>query len=426
MTHLALSAMSSVTSLKASWQQQRQQRQQTLTQRQHQVRTKLDCFYQTRQDNAIALRQTLQQFQAQLHQDTQNFLFRVSTQRQEQAIQLSQKLCHFTQVLRQQTAELLSMQTADRGLMAQQLFQELDEFHSNLIASTAMLRKDLQQQIRLLRAETQDMRTATQVKLQAHRQARIQKQMKMMQELSNYVEVLHFEMQVYLTELAKTRQVRSQKIRQELQVCHDRRLAETEALFQQFAKFRAELRTVYAELRRSVWGEISSEAYVKPDSRKIVTPQPIAVAQPKSPVRMTSPTTSSTTSPAIQSANTSVFNPVTPAKLATPMSVATGTTTGTATGTTTRTVTGTIPETVKSPLLAPAQPPAIAGLSALEQQIYYYIEQTQGAHLTEIETALGLSRFQTVDVLRSLIKKSLVVQRNRLYLLQSDRLQSNR
>jgi len=56
----------------------------------------------------------------------------------------------------------------------------------------------------------------------------------------------------------------------------------------------------------------------------------------------------------------------------------------------------------------------------LEEKIYYHIYQVQGARFTELEAALGINRFQAVDALRALIKKGLVTQRDRVYLIQEE------
>ncbi|HLO49518.1 MAG TPA: hypothetical protein VK211_13970 [Kamptonema sp.] len=63
--------------------------------------------------------------------------------------------------------------------------------------------------------------------------------------------------------------------------------------------------------------------------------------------------------------------------------------------------------------VTPAQPT----MTALQEQLVYnYIRQGKGARLTEIEAATALNRVQTVDALRSLLQKGLLVQRDRLYL----------
>lgn len=52
-----------------------------------------------------------------------------------------------------------------------------------------------------------------------------------------------------------------------------------------------------------------------------------------------------------------------------------------------------------------------------EQRIYGYIEDMQSARLTEIESALGMTRIQAVEGLRSLIQQGKITQRDRVYLI---------
>lgn len=51
-------------------------------------------------------------------------------------------------------------------------------------------------------------------------------------------------------------------------------------------------------------------------------------------------------------------------------------------------------------------------LPPYEQEIYSYVQQTQGARVSEIENALGMNRVQTIDTLRSLMRKGVLKQRD--------------
>jgi hypothetical protein len=64
----------------------------------------------------------------------------------------------------------------------------------------------------------------------------------------------------------------------------------------------------------------------------------------------------------------------------------------------------------------PAAPPIVDPVDC-EKRVYQYLSASQGARLTEIEVALDINRFQAVDALRLLIKKGLVTQRDRVYLI---------
>ncbi|MBD2037275.1 gas vesicle protein GvpN [Leptolyngbya sp. FACHB-321] len=60
--------------------------------------------------------------------------------------------------------------------------------------------------------------------------------------------------------------------------------------------------------------------------------------------------------------------------------------------------------------------PAIEEVIPYEQEILAYLKQVNGARLSQIEQALALDRFRTVDVLRLLAEKGSVLLRDRLYL----------
>ncbi len=66
----------------------------------------------------------------------------------------------------------------------------------------------------------------------------------------------------------------------------------------------------------------------------------------------------------------------------------------------------------------PASPPASNSVP-YEQEVYNYIRQVQGARLGDTESALAINRIQTVDALRSLLKKGLIAQHDRVYVVQS-------
>ena len=79
-----------------------------------------------------------------------------------------------------------------------------------------------------------------------------------------------------------------------------------------------------------------------------------------------------------------------------------------------------------APKAAPAKQAKAASVenSALsvphEQEVYDYVQNNHGARLAQIEESLGISRFQAVDALRSLLDKGILVKRDRDYLTQED------
>ncbi|WP_088893382.1 hypothetical protein [Leptolyngbya ohadii] len=203
-----------VTSLKETWQAQRQHRQQEMLHRQQQVRTTLEQFSQARQMQANDLRYELQTFQHQLQQDTQSLIADLSAQRQIEATLLMQRLQAFTRSLNEEVANSLALTASDRAAMAQELWQSLDDFHLNLNATVFALRQDIREQIETLQAETQ-------LLLESSYQARQQNHM---------------------------------QIQQMLQQDSEQRNAELNRLYTQLAELRSERMAFCAKLREQVWG----------------------------------------------------------------------------------------------------------------------------------------------------------------------------
>lgn len=330
-------------SLKESWQQQRQQRQQAIIQRQEQVQQTLETARQERQFKAAQVRHELslfreaiaaddqarrakfqlfqaglQEFCGQLQTQVHQFLEAASDRRQFQAKELTRQLNAFVQQVQQEVARFLSETTADRALMAQQL-------------------------------ET---------------------------ELTTFVQALRSEVQGYLEQLETIRNQRADQLQQELAQSRVDREAEVNAMFQRFAAFRRELRQFCDALSHEVWGNPEGS-----------TPPPVSKPEP---------------------ASQSVSQSVSKAPASTiPVS----------------TVVGAFPQGDSiaglpvQPANPPAKPPAREGI-AYEKEVYNFIHAAQGARLTQIESSLGINRFQAVDALRSLIKKGLITQRDRIYLTQ--------
>ena len=321
-------------SLKDSWQQQRQQRQQEVAQRQQTVSESLSATRQTRQIKAAQLRHELnvfrealvsestahrtelQQYCQRLQGETQAFLMAAGDRRQAQATQLAQELTIFVQVLRQQTATFLATAQAERGVAAQQLEQELVTF----------------------------------------------------------VDDLRSDVQSYLIELEAVRQQRAIQLSQALLQSRAKRETETQELFQRLAIFRTELRRFSQDLHRSVWGGNDApraETPVAKPSQNGTKPIGRVSVSPNGVVALTA-----TVGAFQHGSSVAVVPPVKAVKAA--------------------------QDTI-----------------AHETSVYEHIQQVQGARLTEIEAALGLTRFQAVDALRSLIKKGVITQRDRIYLSQA-------
>ncbi|MBE9177830.1 hypothetical protein IQ268_04440 [Oculatella sp. LEGE 06141] len=352
-------------SLKDAWREQQQQRQQEAAQRHQQVCETLAAFQRDRHTKAIQLRDDLSLFQLELQENTRNLLVHISQQRQAQAQEVTRQLQDFSQQLQAQTAQFLNLVAANRVLMSQQLTQELNHFHTDLHQSVAVLRQDLQ-------ANVQQIQHYVQTLLQTSHEQRVQRHSLLFQELTRYVETLRSEVETYLAELELMRQDRAQQLQQTLQHDRDRRTAEVNALFQQLSIFRDELRQYCASLRQAVWGDSPTTGLTAAAPSLAATLQslptvPVAKGreQPVALVELVEPTQA----------------------------------------------------VVKA---TPATKPTATATEPLEESIYNYIHQIQGARLTEIETSLKINRFQVVDALRALIKKGLITQRDRVYLVQEE------
>jgi hypothetical protein len=370
--------------LKDSWQQQKRQRQQEAIQRRKQVSETLTLTQKERQEKASQLRSDLslfretlvsddrsrnlefQHFYSQLQYETQSFLAEARDQRQKQAQQVAQQLSEFIQTLQQQTATFLTVTEAERVLMAQQLTHDLQGFRIALNESMSSLRQDMQ-------SELQDLQIETELLLHQSRQQRIKTQLRLTRHLAAFTETLRSNVQSYLSEVSANRQEQAAFLAERLHQNRVDRTTEIKALFASLADFRMQIQQYHASLKSVVWGEES------------LTEMPAIVQKPSIPTSAT---------------------PKTPTHLiAKPISA-------------------------QPSRVAIAQPAGAAGMpikvvtpvleADYEEKIYQYIDLMEGARLTEIESSLGISRFQAVDALRSLIQKGLVTQRDRVYRIQED------
>jgi len=354
-----------VTSLNEAWQAQKQQRQ-------HNVQEMLTGFQVERNQIAMQLRDHLRIFQDEIRQETRILLTDAAQQRQDVALELTERLSSFRTQLQDQTAQFLAVTAAERSLMAEQLTGDLGKFRQQLAESVALLRHDLQITIAAIASDVQSLRSNTQAELTALRQDRLSN-------LVTLVDGLRADTQDYLTELAASRQDRAAQIHSQLQSSRAHRQAKIQTL-------RLNLRQYRASLRQSVWG-ISAEQ---------LSSHPVAPATPLTSI------------PKGHIPAVAEFIIPRPSKPAVDLAI------------TTLSLHPTSPPSAEA---KPGEP--IANLQPLqrdaaqvEADIHTYIRQIEGARLTEIETALGMNRFQTVDALRSLIKKGVVAQRDRIYLAQ--------
>jgi hypothetical protein len=237
-------------------------------------------------------------------------------------------------------------------------------------AQATQLAQELELFVQVLRQQTAAFLAMTQAE-------RVVTAQRLEQELVAFVDDLRSDVQSYLIELEAVRHQQALQLNQTLLQKRAKRELETQALFQRLSVFRTELRRFAQDLHHTVWGGDDTPG-VKPS---IAKPQP----------------TRNSTKPVGRVA-------VLPnGKVA---------------------VTATVGAFQNGSSVAVVPPEKAVKASqediiAHEKDVYQHIQQAQGARLTEIESALGLSRFQAVDALRSLIKKGLVTQRDRIYLSQA-------
>ncbi|MBW4519274.1 MAG: gas vesicle protein GvpC [Scytolyngbya sp. HA4215-MV1] len=409
--------------LRHEWQAQRQHRQQEFAQRQQQVQESLASARQERQHTAAQLRDDLslfreslmqnekvrslqcqkfqselQQFCQTLQQETQAFLSSANDRRQAQAQALAQQLDAFVQALQHQTVEFLALTRAERSTMAQQLSQDLQAFHTRLATTVVALRQEIQLLHQQIQSEVEALRIDTQQSLAINQQQRLQVKMQLTQDLAAFTDNLRQEVELYLLEVATQRQQRAEQLSQTLSQSRDDRFAEVQSLFTRLGEFRTELKAFQANLHQTVWGTHSSSSSVQvtqptakepavkstPRSLTVVPSAPPSPPVASAPVVSTPVAENKPTNPVVNNVEVSV---------ATMPSVET------------------VPPTQGTKAI-------LEDAIVYEKDVYNYIHEIQGARLTQIESALGISRFQAVDALRSLIKKGLVTQRDRVYLAQ--------
>lgn len=404
--------------LKDQWQALRRQRQQELVERQQQVQDVLASFQQDRQATAAQLRDDLSLFKLELQHETQVRLATLNKERQQQAEALNRFLQLFTQDLQAETADFLKLTAIERSLMAQQLAYDLSTFRAQLNQTMAALRQSLQSRIQTLQAETQAL-------LQANQEARSRTRMQLVEDLGNFIDTLRASVHTYLSELELLRQERAQELQSMLASDRQQRHAEMTAMFQDLAEFRADLRQFHSNLTAMVWGgaeatpvQEAPQQQAAPTAKPVVrsTPQTVAkaverpstrvVVQPQRPVTEQSPV--AITPAPIQS----------PQPAPAPLAVAPTPVVVTEPTPVERALSAEETLIMESSHLAPKV--AQADPAKLEEDIYNYVHSANGARLTEIETNLEINRFQAVDALRSLIKKGLITQRDRIYLIQEE------
>jgi hypothetical protein len=318
-----------------------------------------DYWQQQRQER----QQEVVQRQQSVHQTLEN----VRQERQIKAAQLQDDLSLFR--------EMIVSEDRTRRINFQQFYSRLkSETEALLIAAKDRRQIQAKEVAEELAAFIQAIRQETAELLAANAADRNLMAQQVEQELAAFVEALRSDVQSYLWEMETIRKSRAGQLQRDLTQSRIDREAEMKEIFQRFADFRVELNRFHEELRNEVWGTDAPVA-LGADSPKPSAPKSPKVAGSSIPVKAASaPATASTTK---QTLSNSVVS-------------------------------------------AKATKPSQKDEIAYEKDVYNYIHQSQGARLTQIEAYLGINRFQAVDALRSLIKKGLITQRDRVYVAHED------
>ncbi|MBD2329414.1 hypothetical protein [Alkalinema sp. FACHB-956] len=263
--------------LKDIWQQERQRRQQGLRARQQRVATTRDTNRQSHAKMASKIQQELadirsnlaqddqlrrlefQCFQAglqadqqQRQDDVQEMLATLCDRRQAEAQQSAIDRSLFVTQLQAQTADFLNQAAVARQQMAAELQTNLQNCRAALQSSNQELRQTLRADLDLLKAEVE----ATLQDYALNRQAMGQA---LRQDLLASVDRLQSDVAQLLSDYAEQRQVRSIDLAAQLQTAREDRQAEMAELFQDLADFRQSLARSVQDLKRSVWGDGTSQ-----------------------------------------------------------------------------------------------------------------------------------------------------------------------
>ncbi len=344
-----------------NWVAQRHRRIELTRSRQQQVGGQLRSLQAVRQDTAALLRAQLDEFTARLHQDRQQLA------RQSAAAAASRQ--QLTSDRHQAIGDFLRDTASRRYRQGQQQAQQLAEFAQTLAQETAQFlaatQADRSLMAEQLAADLADFHAQLKTTVATNRQQWQQQQavmkVELKQDLAAFVTELQADVREYLQELELIGEARGRQLRQDLQASRSDRQATMQELQTQLDALKLHLRQYAQNLKQEVWGSALSPA----------TP-PVATAPAPAPAKTVAPP---------------------PAPKAPPPP----------------------PKAPSPPTPLPQGERGAGTMVPHEEQVYAYIKDTQGARLREIEDSLQLNRVQTVDALRSLMKKELIAQRDRLY-----------
>lgn len=296
----------------------------------------------------------------------------LTDQRQAAAVQLQEQLRQFRSDLAQAEEERRfrgQQQQAELQTYAQELREQIEDFLETCTTERFLMSDEvairLQETMERLQTETRNF-------LQTARQTRQQRYDQLQEDLAEYIEDLHLQMDSYRQVLEQKRQERKREVKKTLSSARQQRQENAQVLQLELDSFIHSLKEYRQNLYQWVWGDTPA-AIPAP-----AAPKPAFKSKPSKAAKKPVP------KPAMVSPKPS---PVTLAS--------------------------------SSPAPAPAAEKADKKngkyLSTEEEQVYNFLRKSPSSRLTVIEEALGINRVQAVDTLRSLIKKGMVTQRDRLY-----------
>jgi DNA repair exonuclease SbcCD ATPase subunit len=347
------------------WRSQREERLEVVRERQQEVRSTIAQWQTERLTKGWQQRNLRQESYLGLQQQIQQFLTETNSHRRLQAELLTKELDDFVRSLSSQISQFLTATAQERERMAVQTTQELRDFCENLSLSLADLRQQRQARIRLLKNQTQEFLTTSYLQ-------RLQNQAQLNRQLTAWMEALRSDIQSYLQELELLREERRRQLHQSFQSARVQRGSESQELRDAYgrlrlrhARFQAQLQEYRNHLHFEVWG-----------TQNRVNSPTKSQGKPGENVVATSVLPSTRSQPVVSS----------------------------------------VPKKVEVQVKAEVVEVVTPNVKALqEKSVYNYLFKGKGARLTEIESATGLNRVQTVDALRSLLKQGLIVQRDLLY-----------
>jgi hypothetical protein len=389
-----------VTALYEQWQAARQQRQDEVLDRRDQVDADLERWQSDRLAHAVQLRQDLAQMVTDLQAETQFWLGELAEQRRASIPLMRQSLQQYAQNLQHETQARLTHLQDQREADTNALKQKLRQDCRAMQESVSDLRLDIVQDLKKIRQRVQAIKKETAIMQAGHRQEQAMVRSELLPQLAEYVDDLQAEVQESLAEVAVLREqaaaVQQAQRQQDRQALAD----SVDELFDQLAAFRQDLQDQRQALAESVWGSGAAvENPPQPVAKRVSRPRP-APARPEptkaKPTAM--PTAAAKSVAATKPTATAKVRPA--AKPPAPVQPAK-------------------PEVKPEPEVV-VSAPTRAKTPPLDEVVYNYLHLSPGARLAEIESELGINRFQAVDALRSLMEKDLIVKENRTYHVQEE------